>query len=190
MHEVSLGGTIRDYLSGEAIPNTTFEDFRQALARLLVEEKGYPRERLAAKVGVSFPIEGETYCRVIDLVATDGSGRPLLLVLFCAGKPGTYERETLAAARLIEAGPAPLALVTDTKEAILLDVATGATLAEGMAAVPHWEELSRLAAGRERTELTPARIERERRILYAYSEMLTSCCEGTCCPLPGAGSRC
>lgn len=187
MHEVSLGGTIRDYLSGEAIPDTTFEDFRQALARLLVEEKGYPRGRLTSKVGVSFPVGGETYCRVIDLVAYGEDGGPLLLVLFCAGKPATYERETLAAARLIHGGPAPLALVTDTREAILLDVAGGNVLAEGMAAVPRWEDLQRLAAGRPRPELTPARLDRERRILYAYSEMLTSCCEGTCCPLPKAG---
>ena len=40
MHEVSLGQSIQDYLTGENLDMTTYEDLRQGLARLLVEEKG------------------------------------------------------------------------------------------------------------------------------------------------------
>lgn len=58
MHEVSLGRTIRDYLTGEQVEQTTYEDLRQALARILVEEKGYPASSVRAKVGVHFPVTG------------------------------------------------------------------------------------------------------------------------------------
>lgn len=54
MHETSLGSVLRDYLTGESIDETTYEEFRQALARLLVEEKGYPRERLRPKVPLNY----------------------------------------------------------------------------------------------------------------------------------------
>ena len=58
MHEESLGNVIRDYLTGEELVETSYEEFRQALARMLVEEKGYPKDRLTPKVGVCFPVDG------------------------------------------------------------------------------------------------------------------------------------
>ncbi|WP_029898171.1 type I restriction enzyme HsdR N-terminal domain-containing protein [Desulfohalovibrio reitneri] len=185
MHETSLGGSIRDYLTGEETPNTTYEEMRQALAKLMVEERGYPKDRLRPKVGVSFEIDGGNFCRVVDLVVEDESGRPLLAVLFCSGIPGTYTRETLASARLLPDGPVPLALATDTMDAVLLSVPDGKELGTGMDALPRWEDLPALAQGRDTSPLSEDRAQRERRILYAYSEMLSSCCESTCCPLPG-----
>lgn len=55
MHETSLGETLRDYLTGESIEATTYEDLRQALARLLVEGLGYPAERVVPRLAVRFP---------------------------------------------------------------------------------------------------------------------------------------
>jgi hypothetical protein len=188
MHEISLGGTIRDYLSGEEVPSTTYEEVRQALARLMVEELGYPADRLKAKVGVRFPVTWEEgapeYCRMADLVAYGDDGRPLLVVIFCSGLPGTYDRETVAAARLIPGGPAPLAVSTDTRDAVLLSVPDGQTLAQGPRALPRYDDLPGLCRDRFMEPLSGERLLRERRILYAYSEMLTSCCEGTCSPIP------
>lgn len=191
MHEISLGGCISDYLTGADVPNTTYEEVRQALARMLVEERGYPKERLRSKIGVRFALDtegagaGQEYCRVADLVAYDEADKPLLVIIFCSGMPGTYDRETVAAARLIPGGPAPLAVSTDTKDAVLLSVPDGELLDRGMHALPRWEELRKLAEGRRMEPLSGERLARERRILYAYSEFLTSCCEGTCCPIPG-----
>lgn len=180
MHEISLGGTVHDYLSGNEVPNTTYEDVRQALARMLVEEKGYPREQLRSKVAISFPIhdrgEDKTYTRVVDIVAYDAHGRPLLVLIFCSGGPSSYDRETVAAARLIENGPAPLALVTDTQDAVLLDVRSGETIRRGLPAVLDWDELVAEAAQRNPEPLTGKRLEGERRILYTYSEILAGCC--------------
>jgi hypothetical protein len=187
VHEVSLGQLIEDYLSGESVPETTYEEFRQALARVLVEDRGYPRDRLRAKVGVTFPIDGREYCRVADLVAYGDDGRPLLVVVFCPGEVESFHRESLAMARLVAGGPAPLAVATDLKDAILVGSATGALLGEGgMASLPAWEELLRLAAEAAPVPLAPLageRLLREQRILYTYSEFLTGCC-GECAP-PG-----
>ncbi|MEW5774203.1 MAG: type I restriction enzyme HsdR N-terminal domain-containing protein [Thermodesulfobacteriota bacterium] len=184
MHETSLGQTIRDYLTGEEIENTSYEDFRQALARLLVEELGYPRDRLRPKVGITFPLEGRDYCRVADLVAYDDAGRPLLLILFGAGQPGSFDRELLAAARLLPGGPAPLAAATNTEDAVLHAAADGRRLATGMSAIPRWDRLQALAAEHPAAPMTADRAERERRILFTYSEFLASSCRHTCRPRP------
>lgn len=182
MHEESLGTVIRDYLTGEELEETSYEEFRQALARLFVEERSYPKASLAAKCGVCFPIDGQDYTRMVDLVASGPDGAPLMLVIFCSGEPGTYLREALAAARLYTP-PVPLTLVTDTRSAVLAATATGESLGSGMRAVPFWDDLAALAAAHPVEALTQDRAERERRILYAYSEMLSGgCCQGACRP--------
>jgi hypothetical protein len=181
MHEESLGNVIRDYLTGEEVPETSYEEFRQALARMLVEEKGYPKERLTPKVGVCFLVDGHDYTRMVDLLASDEAGRPLLFVVFCSGEPGTYVRESLAAARIFAEGAVPLVLVTDTREAVLLETATGRELGRGLRAIPDWATL--LAMDAPRPTPSPEALERERRILYAYSEFLENgCCQGACRP--------
>ncbi|MBU1002106.1 MAG: type I restriction enzyme HsdR N-terminal domain-containing protein [Proteobacteria bacterium] len=185
MHETSLKQTLCDYLTGEEIEETTYEDCRQALSRMLVEERGYPREQLRPKVGVNFPIDGKNYCRVVDLVAYGDDGRPLLVLFFTAGQPGTFDREIVAAARLIEGGPAPLAVATDTTQAVLHETAKGKLVGSGLdEAIPRWDHLLQLAAEHLAPVLDEARRERERRILFTYSEFIYGSCCFTCPPKP------
>jgi len=182
MHEESLGNIIRDYLTGEELEETSYEEFRQALARMLVEERGYPKASLVPKTGVCFPVDGQDYTRMIDLTALGPEGLPLLLIIFCSGEPGTYVREALAAARLHQP-PVPLVLTTDTKSAELVAVGSGKTLVSGMRAVPFYQDLAGLAQANPMAASSPGQVERERRILYAYSEMLSGgCCQGSCRP--------
>lgn len=190
MHEVSLGGMLTDYLSGKPIEETTYEEFRQALARLLVEEKGYPKAGLTAKEPLTFFIDGEETGRVIDLVARDEAGRPIVLVIFCAGEVGSFERETVSAARLFPGGPVPVAIATDSMGASILDTATGEVRATGVRAIPTWAEALALDAaanpGGERAPLTPQRRAREERILHAYNGFLYgTCCSESCRIDPG-----
>ena len=183
MHETSLGGTLRDYLTGEEIDETTYEEFRQALAKLLVEDKGYPKANLKAKVDLDYEIDGETFTRTMDLVAYDDEGRPLAVFLFCAGDIGSYERETLCVTRLMPGGPAPYGIATDTLQASLMDEATGRCVASGMDAVPDWERLNQMAADYERTELSSERRKKIERIFHTYNGFLFgTCCSDSCTP--------
>lgn len=185
MHETSLNQTLCDYLTGEEIEETTYEDCRQAMARLLVEERGYPAEQLRPKVGINFPIDGKNYCRVADLVAYGEDGKPLLLLFFTAGQPGTFDREIVAAARLIEGGPAPLAAATDTSVAVLHETATGRLVDSGVdQAIPRWDYLQQLVEEYPAPVLDEAKLERERRILFTYSEFIYGSCCFTCPPKP------
>ncbi len=189
MHDVSLGTTIKDYLTGEELEATTYEDLRQALARILVEEKGYPKERLTPRVKVNAIIDGKTYTRIVDLAVRDENGEVMLALLFCPGVVTTYTREALAAARLMPDGPASLIAVTDTKDALLLSVADGEQCADGFASLPTWEHLHTLVQKHPRREIDEVWRERESRILYAYSESLYACCGGAACAIEGKGGR-
>lgn len=183
MHEVSLGQTIEDYLTGEKLEMTTYEDLRQGLARMLVEEKGYPRQRLKPKVPIRFTIDGQPFVRKVDLVAYDHKAVPILALLFCSGTPETYTRESVYAGRLVPCGPSPLVVVTDTKDARLLRTSDGRQLAEGFAAIPNWEELLSLIEMHPAPALDPQRLQKEQRVFYMYSGFLEGC-YGKECPAP------
>lgn len=188
MHETSLGGMIVDYLTGEELEETTFEEFRQGLAKFLVEERGYPKERVRPKVMFEYEIDGEQYGRLIDMVVEDDSGAPLMLVLFCPGEIGTYEREAVSLARLIPGGPVPLVLVSDSIGASLLECRKGECLRSGMEAVPAWEELLALSGEVDRTPMSEARREKELRIFHTYNGFLFGYCGSELCR-PPAGKR-
>lgn len=184
MHESSLGGTLRDYLSGEEIDETTFEEFRQLLVRVLVEERGYPKERIRAKVLVKYTIDGEEYERPLDFVVYDEQGEPIFVIMFCAGDVGSFERETVCAGRLVDGGPVPYALITDTMNASLLDVKSGDVVAHGMQAVPDWEKLNQMVAESDIKPLSAEQREKQIRVFHTYSGFIYGTCCSESCSLP------
>lgn len=189
MHEVSLGGMLTDYLSGKTIEETTYEEFRQALAKLLVEEKGYPRHGLKAKVPLIFRIDGQDTGRHIDLVAFDDAGSPLVLVIFCAGDVGSFERETVSCARLFPGGPVPIAIATDSIGASILNTSTGDCTATGVRSIPTWAQAQAVNAKTERVPLTEERRRKEERILHAYNGFLYGTCCSESCRVPPKGEK-
>ncbi|WP_027722271.1 type I restriction enzyme HsdR N-terminal domain-containing protein [Maridesulfovibrio zosterae] len=183
MHEVSMGGTLRDYLSGEEIDETTYEEFRQALAKMLVEEFGYPKESLKTKIDLCFEIDGDEMCRTIDLVVYNDE-LPLMLVMFCAGDVGSYEREAVCAGKLFQGGPVPYVIISDSMDAFLLDAISGKTLAHGIRAIPRYDELIKITANYVREPLPAEKRTKIERIFYTYTGFLQGTCCSESCSLP------
>jgi len=183
MHEVSLGGTITDYLTGEERELTTYEDLRQALARFLVEERGFSPAALVPHYSVAYEADGEPREREADIAMFGSSGRLCLLLVFCAGQINTYAREVRAMARLALPDPAPLVVITDTREADLIAVRDGSVLAKGLHALPGQAEMEALALAHAFPALNAEQRDRENRILHTYTGFLKTCC-GAVCPIP------
>lgn len=180
MHEISLGGTICDYLTGEARERTTYEDLRQALARFLVEERGYAAACLIPRYPVHYCAGGETLIREADIAVVLPGGLPAMFLIFCPGQVNTYVREVRALARLALPQPCPLAVVTDMRTAELIAVSDGRILAEGLQALPEQEYIHALALEHPVPPLTEDQREKESRILHAYTAFLKTCCGGLC----------
>ncbi|NCC24106.1 MAG: type I restriction endonuclease subunit R [Deltaproteobacteria bacterium] len=180
MHETSLEGTILDYLTGQEIRNSTFEDLRQALARLMTEECGFPKESLKPRTQIRVIVDGQTAEQTIDIAAFKPDGKPLMAVLFCFGKPGTFLRQSVAAARLGPDGPFPLTLVTDTKEFFLTRTADEKEILEGSSEFPSWRTVLAMAAEAPAWPADEIRKQREARILLAYASLSGPCCGDSC----------
>ena len=66
--------TIVDFVTGKEMPNIGAEENRQAVARYLVEEKGYQKSDIAIDVDIEMTIAGEVYRSQIDLVISVDEG--------------------------------------------------------------------------------------------------------------------
>jgi hypothetical protein len=158
---------IVDRVTGKPVPNVGAEENRQRFERLLLEEKGYRPAEIEVDAPIEVFVAGEAYRSRVHLVVCR-----LMAVKCVAGSLGSWEREILAAARLLGEEPLPLAVVTDGKSAFLLETAGGKTLGQGMAILPTRGELPALAASLPRRPLDPARREREALIFRSYDSMI------------------
>lgn len=149
--------TLTDYITGKTVADTGAEANRQAFERYLVEEKGYAKEDIEVDVPIQVMVQEEPYNSHIDLLISVDGVR-LMAVKCAAGSLGSWEREIVAAARLLDSVQVPFAVVTDGKTVHLLDTATGSVLAEGLV-----EIMSRKAAKAFLATFEPAPLKEERR---------------------------
>lgn len=125
-------GLLEDYLSGVDKPDTDDERIRQQLARFMVEECGYAKEELESGLEIYSEINGKTVKSYIDFVVRV-NGMRLMIIRYGAGSLVTREKGAIAAARILEPGyRIPFAVVTNGRDAELLDSKNGKVLARGM----------------------------------------------------------
>lgn len=177
MHEVSLNSLITDYITGQEITDTTYEDLRQALAKMLVEDKLYPRLAIHPKYRIDFDAGGPRSA-VIDIAVFSGD-RPTLALFFHPGDVDTFVRESVAASRIHLPRPFPLVVVTDSMDAVVVETRTALEIGRGFYQIPSWDQMEEMLTRHPCPSLAPDRLEGERKILAAYSA-LGACGCGSC----------
>jgi hypothetical protein len=178
-------GTCTDYITGETIVDTDDERCRQELARLLVEEKGYAKSELEPRLCIETLYNKQFVSSTIDITVRV-AGKRFMILRFAPGSIVTRERSAIAAARVLEpAYQIPLAVVTNCRDAEVIDTYTGEVLRQGLAGIPGKKEAEDLVKSlRFDPFIDEIRKDRERRILNAYD--VEVCCAGGPCALPGA----
>ena len=177
-------GSLADYVTGEPLVDTDDERYRQKLARLLVEERGFAKSELTMRRRIETLFAHQFVASKIDIVVSIGDQRVLVL-RYGPGSLVTRERPAIAAARVLEENQIiPLVVVTNGEDAELLDARTGKVLETGLGAIPAREKILSLLPGLDFTPVAPERREPELRILNAFD--VESCCAGGPCALPGA----
>jgi hypothetical protein len=178
-------GTCTDYITGETIVDTDDERCRQDLARLLVEERGYAKKDLEPRLSIETLYNGQFVVSTIDITVRE-AGKRFMILRFAPGSIVTRERSAIAAARVLEpAYQIPLAVVTNCRDAEVLDTYTGKVIRQGLDKIPDKKEAEDLVKSlRFEPFDDEIKNDRERRILNAYDVEI--CCAGGPCALPGA----
>lgn len=161
---------LTDFVTGKEVPNIGAEENRQRVERFLVETKGYTKDDIEVDADIKFTTGGEEVHSNVDLVVSIQGKR--FMVLRCVpGSLVSRQRETLAAARLLDAHQIPFSVVTDGKDAQLLNTATGEVLDQGMGAIPSKEEAIQRMKEMKLQPFPQDRLEREKIIFRSYDEM-------------------
>jgi hypothetical protein len=160
---------ITDFVTGKDLPNIGAEVNRQAIERFLVEQKGYLKEDIQIDADIEMIVAGELYQSQLDLVVSVDGGRTRFMAIRCvAGSLGSWEREIVAAARLLDNYQIPFSMVSDGKTAIVLDTVSGKKTGEGMDAIPSKKEALEKLDSLELQPFPKDRLEKEKLIFRTY----------------------
>lgn len=177
-HHLILG-TLTDILTGRERTDTHDERYRQALARLLLE-KGHDRQSIAADVQIPLDIDGRKATSMVDL-AVAAAGRTAMIVRYGPGSIVTRHKPSVAASRVVEPYQVPVVVVTNGREAEILDGATGKVTASGLDAVPTADELEQTARKAPFSPIDDQTADKARRILMAFDVIGACNCDDDTC---------
>ncbi len=180
-HHLVLGNLV-DFITGKTLTDTHDERYRQKLAGLMVQEKGflkkeiYPRNKLFISTANIKAIVNIDFKIVI-------SGKVLMIIIFGPGSLTTRHRSALAASRLAEPYQIPVVVVSNGENADILNGKTGKVLHSGLNSIPDRSQLMNLADETDFTQITPRQVEMESRIIYAFEVDGRCPCDDTVCKL-------
>ena len=180
-HHLILG-ELDDFITGESIKDTHDERYRQQLAHLLVNRKGYhksdiePRKSLIVQAGIN-----RAAIKIDFLINL--AGKVYMVIKYGPGSIVTRRRPLLAIARVLEPYQIPIAVVTNGEDAEIIEGSTGNVISRGLGTIPTKSQLIKIACGNHFKPIAADRAEMESRIAYCY-EVDGSCpCDEDVCIL-------
>lgn len=176
-------GEITDYITGQTIPDTHEERARQKIARLLVDGKGYSKEDIQTRKTITLTVDEKTGIVTIDFVVHIAEN-PFIVIMFGPGSLVTRERPTIAIARLIDKYMVPFSIITNGRDAHIMDTVSGNVIDHGLNQIPSREEAIKKSANIKYSTLAVSRREKEERILYTMNVLTEKECDDYTCRLP------
>ncbi len=165
---MSLDYIITDFITGKAVRNVGPEASRQLFEKFLVQEKGYAKEDIRVDEKITVQFQNKDYESTIDLIVYC-QDKPVMAITCVAGSIGSYEREILAGARLVYDIQIPIAISTDSRDAIIMDTLTGKKTAQGLENIPSKNEVVSLIESLEFKPHDEDRKEREMIIFRSFN---------------------
>ncbi len=180
-HHLILGELV-DFITGKTIPDTHDERYRQKMARLLVEDKGYFKKEIESGCGILIKAENKQAMVKIDFKVTL-SGRIGMIIKYGPGSLVTRRRPAIGLSRLASSYQVPIAVVTNGEDAEIVDAATGKIISSGLVSIPNKSQLIEIIKQAPYNRISPRQAEMESRVVYAF-EIDGSCpCDDTICRL-------
>ena len=160
-------GYIEDFVTGRKTPLIGSEENRQKVERFLVEKKGYAKAEIEVDRDLTLTVGGTVYRSQLDLVVRV-DGRPLMVVKCVAGSLDSREREVVAACRIAEDRTIPLGVVSDGKDARVMDAAAGKRIGDRLEDLPGRSEAGSILDRGGEQPVDREKREREKLIFRTY----------------------
>lgn len=184
-HHLILG-QLKDFLSGRTIDDTHDERYRQKIARLLVQDRGYAKADIAAHQMVT--VKAGTKCAELPVTfLIHVESRASMLIHYGPGSLVTRYRPALALARLVMPYQIPYVVVTNGEAADILDGRTGKVISTGLDLIPEKGKLKQALFDYHWEPVAPERREKEARIVMAFEVDDRCPCDNTVCKIDENG---
>jgi len=173
-------GMLRDYLTNEELPDTDDERIRQQLARHLVKDLGYSKKEIEPRLIIPSCFNGNKVQSLVEFTIRI-EGKRLFLLRYGPGSLVTREKAAVAAARILDPDyRIPLAIVTNGRDAELIETKQGKVVQQGMHCIPHRWEAARL---RHDLVFEPYNNQEKREQALRILNMFDTdvCCSGSIC---------
>jgi hypothetical protein len=180
-HHLILGELV-DAVTGRVLPDTHDERYRQKLARFLMDTKGYCRTDIQSRCNLR--VKAGDNCAMVKVdMAVTLSDKICMIIKYGPGSLVTRHRPALAASRLLAPYQIPVVVVTNGKDADILDGFTGEVIAAGLESIPARPALAARCSCFLFPPITEPRAEIESRIVYAYEVDGACPCDDSICVL-------
>jgi hypothetical protein len=176
-----LGETV-DFITGETVVDTHDERARQQIARFLVERKGYSKKDIETRRNIALALDDQQGVVRVDFVIRL-QGNAFAIVQFGPGSLVSRERSASAAARLVEPYVVPYAVVTNGKDAEVLETRSGKVISEGLDTVPCRDEALKMMEALVFEQLSAERLAKEKRVLFTFEVLAERECDEYTCNL-------
>ncbi|MBL0713425.1 MAG: type I restriction enzyme HsdR N-terminal domain-containing protein [Desulfosarcina sp.] len=173
-------GELTDFITGQHLPDTHDERYRQGIARLLVNERGYRRADIQPRVPIDLQVDTKSARIRLDFIVRN-KDRIVLLVKYAPGSLVTRHQVAFAAARLLAPYAIPFSLVTNGEDAHWLDNADRTLKSQGLHGIWDRHTLEKHLQGRPFPRVNRKQSEMAARILLAYEVDGRCPCDDTVC---------
>ncbi|MEW6161828.1 MAG: type I restriction enzyme HsdR N-terminal domain-containing protein [Nitrospirota bacterium] len=156
-----------DFITGQTFIDTDDERIRQKIERFLVEEKGYSKNGIEVEREFEIILGDEINRSKVDLVVS--VEEKIFMIIKCArGSLVSREREVLSCARILDVYQIPFAVITNGKDAEVLDTLSGEVIGCGLEAIPSRPQALEATKQIEFKKLPEEKKEKEKRIFLAF----------------------
>ena len=180
-HHLILGELV-DFLTGAVLKDTHDERYRQKIARLLINQKGYAKTDIEPRKTLAIQADDKKAVLKVDFIITLAQ-QVSMVIKYGPGSLVTRRRPVLAISRLVAAYQVPVAVITNGQDAEIISGSSGEVIATGLDAIPAKQDLARRTTNEILKSIAEHQAEMESRILYCY-EVDDSCeCDDDICRL-------
>jgi hypothetical protein len=106
-----------------------------------------------------------------------------MIIIYAPGSLVTRQRPTLATARLLEDYVIPFAVITNGKDATIMDAKSGKVIGEGLESIPDKQQLQEKMKCITLQRIADNQREKEKRILFTMEVLTQQECTEYTCPL-------
>ena len=180
-HHLILG-ELDDFITGEPIKDTHDERYRQQVARLLVNTKGYSKSDIEPRKNLLVMAGNKRAVIHIDFLIKL-SGKVCMVLKYGPGSIVTRRRPTLAISRVLASYQIPIAVVTNGQDAEILEGRSGDVISRGLGTIPSKSRLIQITSENQFMPIAADRAEMESRIVYCFEVDGRCPCDEDICEL-------